>query len=84
MEEQQQHSQNGAQLNDVAVHIHKLGGDIELDELVYQNEVSGGADGQPLGDALHHTQKEGFQQFQQQHSKTPFRSICQYMIGITG
>ena len=29
-------------LDHVAVHIHKLGGDIQLDEFIYQNEVAGG------------------------------------------
>ena len=47
----------------VAVHIHKLGGDIQLDEFIYQNEVAGGTDGQPLGDALHNAHQDGFQYF---------------------
>ena len=54
MEKQQQYRQNSAQLNYIAVHIHKFCGDVELDELIHQNEVSRRADGQPLRNALHH------------------------------
>ena len=59
MEKQHQHGQNGAQLDHIAVHIHKLGGDIQFDKFIHQDEMAGGADGQPLGDAFHHAKEEG-------------------------
>ena len=61
--EQHHHSQNGTQLDDHAEHGHKLLAGVELDHLLHQDHVTGGRDGQPLGNALHNAHQDGFQYF---------------------
>ena len=51
--EQHHHSQNGTQLDDHPEHGHELLAGVEPDDLLQQDHMARGRDGQPLGDALH-------------------------------
>lgn len=61
--EQNHHRKDGTQLDDHAEHGHELFTCIELDELLHKDHMTGGRDGQPLGDALHNAHQDGFQNF---------------------
>ena len=60
MEKQHNDSQNGSQLNHHIEHTAKFVGHIQVDKFIQQNQVSGGGNGQPLGDALHNAEENGF------------------------
>lgn len=68
--EQDHHGQDGTQLDDHQVHVHEGWTDIQLDEFVEQDHVSGAADGQPLGDPLHNAEEDGFDNIE--HGALPF------------
>ena len=58
--EQHHHGQNGTQLDDHPEHGHEFFTGIELDDLLHKDHVTGGGDGQPLGNALHDTHQDRF------------------------
>ena len=51
--EQHHHGQDGTQLDDHPEHGHELFAGVEFDDLLQQDHMARGRDGQPLGDALH-------------------------------
>ena len=51
--EQHHNGQNGTQLDDYPEHGHELFAGVELDDLLQQDHMTRGRDGQPLGNALH-------------------------------
>ena len=81
LEEQHNDRQDGPQLNDHLEHGVKFIADAELHELVQQNEVAGGGNGQPFGDALHDAKKNGFENFK--HGVAPLQIDWMYGMGCT-
>ena len=59
MEEDDDHRQDGAQLDDHIEHTLELIADLQGDELVQQDQMPCGGDGQPLGDALYDAEQDG-------------------------
>ena len=57
MEKQHADGENRAKLNHDEEHVPKRLGNVHLDELVNQDHVPGGRDGQPFGDALDESHK---------------------------
>ena len=74
--EQHHHGQNGTQLDDHPEHGHELFTGIELDDLFHQNHVTGGGDGQPLGNALHDTHQDRFDDLEKRN-----KSLLQHPVG---
>ena len=60
MEEQDDHGQNRAQLDDHVEHAPEFVGNVQGNEFVQQNQMSRGGNGQPLRDTLHNAEKHGF------------------------
>ena len=86
--EQDHHREDGTQLDDHAEHGHELFTCIELDELLHKDHVTGGRDGQPLGDALHNAHQDGFQNFKKHrfppspaHRGTPV--FCRFQLRLS-
>ena len=48
---------DGAELNNHEEHVHELLGYLQLDELIYQDHVSGARDRQPLRQSLNHAEQ---------------------------
>ena len=61
--------QNRAELDDHLEHRFERVGHLQLDELIQQNHVPRGADGQPFGDALHDAEKQSFQRLDEKIHK---------------
>ena len=74
--EQHHHGQNGTQLDDHPEHGHEFFTGIELDDLFHQNHVTGGGDGQPLGNALHDTHQDRFDDLEKRN-----KSLLQHPVG---
>ena len=66
----------GTQLDDHPEHGHELFTGIELDDLFHQNHVTGGGDGQPLGNALHDTHQDCFNDLEKRN-----KSLLQHPVG---
>ena len=60
MEKQHDDSHNGTQLDDHVKHGLEFFRNIQIDELIQQNQMTRGRNGQPLGDALHNAEENGF------------------------
>ena len=73
MEEQQADGKNRTKLDDHQKHVPEFFGHVELDELVHQNHVTGGRNGQPFGDALNQAKERGLEKFDDVQERPPLR-----------
>ena len=74
--EQHHHGQNGTQLDDHPEHGHEFFTGIELDDLLHKDHVTGGGDGQPLGNALHDTHQDRLDDLEKRN-----KSLLQHPLG---
>ena len=58
--EQHHHRHDGTQLDDHPEHGHELFTCIEFDDLLQQDHMTGGRDGEPFGNALHNAHQDRF------------------------
>ena len=56
--------------------IYELFTGIELDDLLHKDHVTGGGDGQPLGNALHNTHQDRFDDLEKRN-----KSLLQHPVG---
>ena len=63
---QHHYGQNGTQLDHHQEHLLELRCYIQVQKFVHQDHVAGGADRQPLGNALYNTQHNGLEYFNNQ------------------
>ena len=71
--EQHHHRHDGTQLDDHPEHGHELFTCIEFDDLLQQDHMTGGRDGEPFGNALHNAHQDRFDDLKKR--KDP--SLCQ-------
>ena len=76
MEVQDEHGHDGAQLDDHQEQLQELRRHVQLHELVHENHVARGRDGQPFGDALHDADEERLQNFDEHVHRNCLRTIC--------
>ena len=60
VEEQHHNGQNGTQLDDHIEHGFEFGGHVQGHKFVQQDQVPRGGNGQPLRNALHNAEENGF------------------------
>ena len=73
--EQDHHRHDGAQLDHHPEHGKKGVAGIEPDQLLHQDHVAGGRNGQPFGDALDDAHQQGFDDFYE-HGFPSLRRLC--------
>ena len=61
MKEQQDHGKDRAQLDYDLKHVVEFLGNLQVDEFIQKDHVSGGRNGQPFRDALNDAEEDGFQ-----------------------
>ena len=76
MEVQDEHGHDGTQLDDHQEQLQELRRHVQLHELVHENHVARGRDGQPFGDALHDADEERLQNFDEHVHRNCLRTIC--------
>ena len=67
---------DGAELDDHEEHVPEVLGDVQREELVEQQHVTGRGDGQPLGNALHNTHQDRFDDLEKRN-----KSLLQHPVG---